>query len=127
MFSCVERSKLLVIAQGEQALLFQGKGARHEIADVAYDSGELVFVPPGQTTIELGQVVFGVARESPNDETGGLRGSGVITLHDTCADIAERSALQTGEQGKCTTTVVGGVRMVRIHMRFHVFVSSVAD
>ena len=115
---------LLVVAEGEEALLFESQGAGHVVPDAAPGVGDPSFVPAGEAAVELVEMELGGAREAAQHQGGRGAGGGVVALDDAGADIAEGAVLQGGEHGHEPAAVVGGLGVVFVEIGVHEWISS---
>src|ERR1035438_2589900 len=86
-----ESGKLLVVAECEQALLFQAESRRHRRADLATDVAHLPLVPdlqPGLLVADLAQMRLRSAHQPPEHPRPGRACCRVVPLNDACSDIA---------------------------------------
>src|SRR4051794_25359780 len=89
---------LLVVAEGEEALLLELEGAGDAVMNASPDVCDPPFVPAGEATIQLGEMELGRPHQAAEDEGGSGAGGGVIALNDAGSDIAQSAELQGGEE-----------------------------
>lgn len=71
---------MLVVPEGEEALLFEGEGGGDAVAEASPDGGELVLEPVGEAPLQLVEVVLAGADEAAKDKSGRAAGGGVVAL-----------------------------------------------